>query len=105
VNAGPHLFLLQMAGRPGSGKSSLARVVGRATSAVVLDEDVLKTALLNAGDTRARRLGGRSRLRSQPYDPAVALEQTTVAPGGPFLRVDTTQPIDRCLQLVLEYLQ
>ncbi len=168
MSAGPHLFLLQMAGRPGSGKSSLARMIGHATGAVVLDKDVLKTALLNAGleeslaggaayecffdladhllgqglsvildspsffetipakgadiaarrfaryhfvecvcpeDTRARRLGGRSRLRSQPHDPAVALEQTTAAPGEPFLRVDTAQPIDRCLQLVLEYLQ
>ena len=43
------LFLLQMAGVPGSGKSALARLIGRATDAVVLDKDVLKTAALEAG--------------------------------------------------------
>lgn len=42
-------FLLQMAGMPGSGKSSLARLIGRSTRAVVLDKDVLKTAALQAG--------------------------------------------------------
>ena len=42
-------FLLQMAGLPGSGKSALARLIGRSTKAVVLDKDVLKTATLEAG--------------------------------------------------------
>ena len=42
-------FLLQMAGMPGSGKSALARLIGRSTKAVVLDKDVLKTAALEAG--------------------------------------------------------
>ena len=43
------LFLLQMAGPPGSGKSALARTIGRCTGAVVLDKDVIKTAALAAG--------------------------------------------------------
>src|SRR5215211_1008122 len=38
-----------MAGAPGAGKSSLARVVGQARSAVVLDMDVIKSAVLEAG--------------------------------------------------------
>ena len=42
-------FLLQMAGMPGSGKSALARLIGRSTKAIVLDKDVLKTAALEAG--------------------------------------------------------
>ena len=42
-------FLLQMAGMPGSGKSALARLIGRSTKAVVIDKDVLKTAALEAG--------------------------------------------------------
>ena len=42
-------FLLQMAGTPGSGKSALARLIGRSTKAVVIDKDVLKTAALEAG--------------------------------------------------------
>ena len=42
-------FLLQMAGAPGSGKSALARLIGRCTDAVVIDKDVLKTAALEAG--------------------------------------------------------
>ena len=42
-------FLLQMAGMPGSGKSALARLIGRGAKAVVLDKDVLKTAALEGG--------------------------------------------------------
>jgi predicted kinase len=43
------LFLLQMAGAPGSGKSALAKLIGRCTSAVVIDKDVLKAAALAEG--------------------------------------------------------
>lgn len=42
-------FLLQMAGGPGSGKSTLARAVGAKVSAVVIDIDVVKSAILDAG--------------------------------------------------------
>lgn len=42
-------FLLQMAGVPGSGKSALARLIGRCTGAVVIDKDILKTAALEVG--------------------------------------------------------
>ena len=38
-----------MAGMPGSGKSALARLIGRSTKAIVLDKDVLKSAALEAG--------------------------------------------------------
>ncbi len=159
------LFLLQMAGLPGSGKSALARLIGRCAGAVVIDKDVLKTASLKAGaeesvaggtayeaffaladhllgqghsvildspssyktipekgsaiaadrqapyyfieclcpdrDELARRLKGRPRLPSQPEDVEA---KATVAPPGAYLQVDTTQPIERCLELALEYL-
>jgi predicted kinase len=161
------LFLLQMAGAPGSGKSALARLIGRCTGALVIDKDVLKTAALEAGaeeelaagiayeaffalgdhllgqeravvldspsfwedipakgaaiaggrgvpyyfiecvcadeEELARRLRDRPRLPSQPDEP-IAAEWTTVPPSGAYLRVDTTQPIERCLELALEYL-
>ena len=42
-------FLLQMAGASGGGKSTLARAIGRATGAVVLDKDVIKAPLLDGG--------------------------------------------------------
>jgi predicted kinase len=42
-------FLLQMAGDAGSGKSTLARAIGRETGAIVLDKDVVMSALMNAG--------------------------------------------------------
>jgi predicted kinase len=161
-------FLLQMAGEPGSGKSSLARLIGHATGAVVLDKDVLKTAALEAGVTEdaqaaaiayeaffaqadhllgqglsvvldspsfyetipakgaaiaaarhvpyyfiecvcddreelTRRLQERPRVRSQPVEP-VAPEWETRAPAGGHLRIDTQQPLERCLELALEYL-
>ena len=41
--------LVQMHGEPGAGKSTLARELGRALGAVVLDKDVISTALLKAG--------------------------------------------------------
>ena len=161
------LFLLQMAGQPGSGKSALARLIARCTGAVVIDKDVLKTAALDAGAEEslaagiayesffrladhllgqgrsvvldspsfyetilsngtavaerravpyyfiecfcpdsgelARRLRDRPRLPSQPAEP-LADESETIAPSGAFLRVDTMQPIDRCLALALDYL-
>ncbi len=162
------LFLLQMAGAPGSGKSALARLIGRTTGAVVIDKDVLKTAALEGGadetlaggiayegffaladhllgqgrsvvldspsfwetipakgaaiaearlvpyyfiecccadhDELARRLRDRPRLRSNPGEEALEVEAATVAPRGAYLRIDTTQPIERCLELALEYL-
>lgn len=160
-------FLLQMAGVPGSGKSALARVIGRTTGAVVIDKDILKTAALNAGVEEslagaaayeaffslaahllgqglsvvldspsfletipengaaiaserlvpysfiecvcadrmelARRLRERTRLLSNPGEEALDDKRETVAPPGPYLRIDTTQPIERCLELALDY--
>lgn len=158
-------FLLQMAGMPGSGKSALARLIGRRTGATIIDKDVLKTAALEAGaeeelaggisyqaffaladhlvgqghsvildspsfyesipekgsaiaagrkvryyfiecvcaDRREldRRLRDRPRLASQPD---AVHDRETVTPSGPYLRIDTTQPIERCLALALDCL-
>ncbi|MDP9236959.1 MAG: ATP-binding protein [Chloroflexota bacterium] len=38
-----------MHGEPGSGKSTVAKALGRALSAVVIDKDVVKAALLRSG--------------------------------------------------------
>ncbi len=161
-------FLLQMAGMPGSGKSALARVLGRRAGAVAIDKDVLKSAALAAGvaeaqagavayetmfalaghllgqgwsvildspsfwdtipekgaaiaaerhvpyyfiecfcpDTHelARRLHDRPRLASHPGEEALDVERQTLTPTGPYLRVDTTQPLERCLEIALDYL-
>ncbi|MDP9374151.1 MAG: AAA family ATPase [Chloroflexota bacterium] len=43
------LLLVQMSGAPGAGKSTVARAIGRRTGAAVLDHDVTKSALLEAG--------------------------------------------------------
>ena len=158
-----------MAGAPGSGKSALARLIGKRTGAVVIDKDVLKTAALEAGaeeslagpaayeaffaladhllgqglnvvldspsfwetipakgsavaerrcvpyyfiecicpdwEELARRLNERPRLRSHPGEEALDVPSQTIAPPGPYLRIDTTQPIERCLALALEYLE
>ena len=42
-------FLLQMAGEAGTGKSTLARAIGRRTSAIVLDKDAIKGPLMEEG--------------------------------------------------------
>src|SRR5262245_51088927 len=41
--------LVQFAGRPGAGKTTLSRAVGRRIGASVLDLDVVKTAVLDSG--------------------------------------------------------
>ncbi len=163
-----HLYLLQMAGVPGAGKSALARLIGNCTAAVVIDKDVLKSAALEAGveeslagsaayetffaladhllgqgpsvvldspsfwetipkkgaaiaadrhapyyfvecfcpdrDELTRRLRDRPRLASNPGEESLDAGWETIAPSGAYLRVDTTQPIERCLALVLQYL-
>lgn len=43
------LLLVQMAGQPGVGKSALAHELGGGLGAVVLDNDVIKSALLTEG--------------------------------------------------------
>ncbi|MGI2328929.1 AAA family ATPase [Planococcus sp. YIM B11945] len=42
------MFFLQMAGFPGSGKSTLARAIASKTGAVIVDHDIVKTALLES---------------------------------------------------------
>jgi predicted kinase len=39
-------FVLQMAGHPGSGKSNVARAIQKATGAVLLDKDVIKSPMV-----------------------------------------------------------
>ena len=43
------LLLIQMAGRSGVGKSTLAKLVAPKIGAVIIDYDTLKTAALEAG--------------------------------------------------------
>lgn len=43
------LLLVQMHGHPGSGKSTLARSLGRVLPAVVIDKDVIASALIRHG--------------------------------------------------------
>jgi len=46
-------FLLQMAGEAGTGKSTLTRVVGRLTGALVIDKDDITGPLIDEGALRA----------------------------------------------------
>ena len=43
------MFLLQMAGFPGSGKSTIAEEIRKSTNSIVIDRDVIKSSLLKAG--------------------------------------------------------
>ncbi|GAB3929544.1 AAA family ATPase [Kribbella albertanoniae] len=45
------MFLLQMSGVPGAGKTTLAKELARVVGAVRLDHDVVKSGLLEAGIT------------------------------------------------------
>lgn len=48
------MFFLQMSGFPGSGKSTLSRQVAERTEAVIIDHDIVKSALMEnlTGDTK-----------------------------------------------------
>ncbi|WP_438311388.1 AAA family ATPase [Sporosarcina sp. FA9] len=42
------MFFVQMSGFPGSGKSTLAKQIAKRTGAVIIDHDIVKSALLNS---------------------------------------------------------
>ncbi|KYP79260.1 AAA family ATPase [Ferroacidibacillus organovorans] len=54
------MFFLQMSGFPGSGKSTLSGLLAKSTKAIVIDHDVVKTALLESieNDLNPKRVGG-----------------------------------------------
>jgi predicted kinase len=56
------MFFVQMSGFPGSGKSTLALEIAKETGAVIIDHDVVKTALLESIGTSidARSTGAMS---------------------------------------------
>ncbi|MCR8644486.1 ATP-binding protein [Paenibacillus sp. N1-5-1-14] len=45
------MFFVQMSGFPGSGKSTLSKRISQATGAIVVDHDIMKTALMNSLDS------------------------------------------------------
>lgn len=71
-------FLLQLAGWPGSGKSSLARVLAPRTGAAVLDHDTTKSALLDVA-IDARQAGPAS------YEVVFALAADLLDQGLPVI--------------------
>lgn len=50
-------LLVQMSGVPGSGKSTIAREIGRRTNAIVIDNDIIRSTALDNG--LERQLAGR----------------------------------------------
>ncbi|MED1863887.1 AAA family ATPase [Fictibacillus nanhaiensis] len=42
------MFFVQMSGFPGSGKSTLAREIAKETGAIIIDHDIVKSALLQS---------------------------------------------------------
>jgi predicted kinase len=55
------MFFVQMSGFPGSGKSTLAREIAKRTGAVIIDHDIVKSALLHSMDENVMdgKLAGR----------------------------------------------
>ncbi len=45
------MFFLQMSGFPGSGKSTLARRIAESTGAIIIDHDIVQSAMLEAWDS------------------------------------------------------
>ena len=42
------IFLVQMAGYPGSGKSTLSKKIANRTGAIVIDRDIIKSTMINS---------------------------------------------------------
>ncbi len=55
-------------------------------------------------DELARRLRERTRLTSQPGEEILEDSWNTITPAEAHLRVDTTQELERCLSIALDYL-
>ncbi|ATP39551.1 ATP-binding protein [Solibacillus sp. R5-41] len=47
------MFFIQMSGFPGSGKSTLSREIAKRTGCIIIDHDIVKSALLNSIDEGA----------------------------------------------------
>jgi predicted kinase len=45
------MFFLQMSGFPGSGKSTLSRLIAKSTGAIIIDHDIVKSTLLTSLET------------------------------------------------------
>lgn len=55
------MFFLQMSGFPGSGKSTLAREIAKQTGAIIMDHDIVKSALLESvGSTIEAKAAGQA---------------------------------------------
>ncbi|MGE6346168.1 AAA family ATPase [Bacillus mycoides] len=57
------MFFLQMSGFPGSGKSTVSKYIAKLTGAVIVDHDVLKSALLKSLEMKgikSKTVGGLS---------------------------------------------
>lgn len=42
------MFLLQMAGHPGSGKSTLSKKIAKMMGAIVIDRNIIKTSMIKS---------------------------------------------------------
>ncbi|MBK3497248.1 AAA family ATPase [Viridibacillus sp. YIM B01967] len=53
------MFFIQMSGFPGSGKSTLAQAISKRTGAIIIDHDIIKSALLmSSTETLDRKTSG-----------------------------------------------
>ena len=50
VQGPPSKLFTQMSGAPGSGKSTVARLLGRSIGGLVIDHDIVRSALLDGND-------------------------------------------------------
>ncbi|MDP5274936.1 AAA family ATPase [Chengkuizengella axinellae] len=93
------MFFLQMSGFPGSGKSTLAREIGKATNAVIVDHDIVKSALmesLNKVDLDDKKLGKVSYNIDWSFIDFILLQGHSVILDSPCLY---TEMVERGLEL------
>ena len=125
---------IQMSGAPGSGKTTIANAISERIKAVIIDHDVTKSALLNAGvpylyiecrlenlDELDRRLRSRPRRPTQltgvysppPKGSGRALSGEEVfrdwirnmkRPAADYLVLDTARPVETCVEEAVAYI-
>lgn len=95
------MFFLQMSGFPGSGKSTLGRLIAKHTNAIVIDHDIDE---INTRLKKRRRMISQIEHVSSEESFKNAINNSKVPSDVKWIRVNTAQSIDNYIDQVIVYI-